>query len=332
MNENCQIQWKQQHLNNSCAWACLAMLFSRWGIDIDDRELVASSLLPYVLTHHMNGDDDYLSAGVLRQSVDIFNRVSAPYGMRCTEHRLASWSEYEHIAMMLLQHTTPFFTGISAKALPTPAYETLRQGDAPDRGHAIVIFRHANDVWHGFDPAADLDRRREYVFADIADRVTVTLSTEAFQTGMLHKPGTRFLLLFAEPDACDERVPISTYVEQSRVALSIFSEKMDALLGSLASSASCSSEVFHDVLFHYIKPVALDFRVALDVVMPKTAEQQELSQVLREFQDHILTIQASFREAEPKQLDNLQHVSELVGRIVALSGQHLNQCPLAERL
>lgn len=116
-------------------------------------------------------------------------------------------------------------------------------------------------------------------------------------------------------------------LEKSRAALAVFHDKMKTLLRLLESPTSNSASVFHDYLFRYIKPIALDFRVALDVVTPKTDEQQNLSQMLQEFQNNMLSIQTFFRGPEAKKLDNLRHVSQLTQDIVELISQHLEHCP-----
>jgi hypothetical protein len=327
MNEYRQIQWKQQHLNNSCAWACLAMLFSRWGVDVDDRVLVGESVLPYLLAHEAQDEHDWITAGVLRQSVDVLNLVSGSYGMRCIEHRCAAWDDYAQVASSLLQRQTPFLTGISMKSIPTPAYDALRRTEAPDRGHAIVLFRYVHGAWHGFDPSADLDRHHEYTFSDIADRVTVVMADDIFRAGLSQKPGLRFGVVFAEPGSRDSDIPMLPYVAQSHAALSVFQNKIAEMIARVTSEKTHRFPIFFEYLHRYIKPLALDFRVTLDAMLTKTHEQQQLCQGLLEFQDHILMIQRELREDETKELGNLQHIEQRAKDIVELTKQHLGQCP-----
>ena len=327
MNEFGQKHWKQQHLNNSCPWACLAMLFSRWGIQTEDRELVSKSLLPYLLQHHEDEDDDWISAGMGCQSVDVFNLVSAPFGMQCIEHRLPSWVEYRSMASGLLRQQTPFMTSVSAKTIPTPAYEKLRENDMPDNGHAIVVFHNENNTWYALDPSADLDRNRKYCYAEIADRVRIVMNDEMFEAGNLHTPGIRFILMKVKPGASEQLPAISSWLAQSHQALTVFRTRMEDLLSVMQSPSSRVSTVFEDCLFRYIKSVALDLRVAVETIAPKNADQLQLCRVLQEFQDVLVSTQKALRAGETIKsikIDKLSAISELVSR---LTEQHLGCYP-----
>ena len=66
---NLDIRWKQQHINNACVPACLAMLLSQYKIEKEDSEIIYESKMPYLVEY--NEEFKAFGAGVLMQNEEV---------------------------------------------------------------------------------------------------------------------------------------------------------------------------------------------------------------------------------------------------------------------
>ena len=79
--------WKQQHFNNSCASACVAMLLSQYGIDKQDDDVITETMMPYRIQYHPEDGGSFM-AGVLlddephngRVGVDVITAQAEIHG------------------------------------------------------------------------------------------------------------------------------------------------------------------------------------------------------------------------------------------------------------
>ncbi len=317
------LQWKQQHLNNSCAQACLAMLLSHWGIDTQDSELIGKSIIPYLIAY--DEEARCLSAGMLVQSTAVFNVLSQPYGLAFHELCAQDWAAYVQEAENLLRSHQPFMTGISVHSLPTTSPEALLR---PDHGHAIVIYAQDAHTWHGFDPAADLERTRDYLFDEVRERVTVVLPYAAFQQGIIQKPGVRFLLSTLLPMSAPAFPDLNPFLYQSRQALTVFYDVMQEFYQRLLSPGGLTYPKFLEYRDRYLKALVIDFRIALEQINPKTALQQQLCQRLGKLQISIQAQQSQLQMEHPLAPDRVHEFCDDVAAIYELVLEHLESCSL----
>ncbi len=138
-----QIKWKQQHLNNSCASACLAMLLSNFGIDKEDLDVIAESKMPFLLKYEEEGDS--FSAGMLVQESGIFNFVVSNYGLKFFQLELQNRDEYFSKARELSESNIPFMTGISSQHLYPFSHKN-------NLDHAIVVDDLKDNSFHILNP------------------------------------------------------------------------------------------------------------------------------------------------------------------------------------
>lgn len=68
-----EITWKQQHINNACVPACMAMLLSQYNILKEDRDIIYESKRPYLLNYDIN--NSIFVAGILIQTENVMNIV-----------------------------------------------------------------------------------------------------------------------------------------------------------------------------------------------------------------------------------------------------------------
>ncbi len=315
MNSSGKIRWKHQRLNNGCAWTCLAMLLSRWGIDIETEQLIAESIIPYLIEY--STIDKSFRAGMLVQHTDVFNSITQPYGLEHIDKRFSDWAAYRKKAMHLLQEGIPFMTSIAVEFIPLPAYDKFRKSGVESHGHAVVIFGCDEEGFHGLDPDGGLDRSRLYQFDSVKDKVQFRITSDNLRKGLEQKPGRSFLIGWHRAVEPEQGPDMSDYLRRSRESVTVFRNRMNAFNEEINSSADLSYETFMERVYSLIKPIALDLRAAIETIDPKSECQRKLSDELLKLRIMIQEHQSNYGS------DNLPNLPEITERICTLLTEHI---------
>lgn len=242
------ISWRQQRYGNSCAWDCLCMLLSGWGVDVDTEHLIRSSPVPYSI--RLEEDGDSVRAGMLVQDEAAMNAAILSFGLRLQNSYFESQAEYTRHATHLLQSGTAFMT-------------SLRRADGAVgdvRRHAIVFHGLSDGSFVGLDPDAGLDRSREYCFEEVRDQVIVDLSrTELGRAAMGDEPRRGIVGVVTPVDESDlASIPYRELMDESLAAL----DHIETRTVDLDFTAPSVLPLVEKVL----KPIAHDLRIAVSIL------------------------------------------------------------------
>lgn len=105
--------------------------------------------------------------------------------------------------------------------------------------------------------------------------------------------------------------------------MTVFRARMENLRSVMQSPSFRVSTVFEDSLIRYIKPVALDLRVAVETIAPKTADQEHLCRILQEFQTILVSTQNALRDGDTIKPDAIERLSAMSDSIFLLIEHHL---------
>ena len=86
------IKWKQQHVNNGCVPACVAMLLSQFDIQKEDYDIIFESKRPYLV--EFNPSNISFTAGVLVQSHQIMNIVPQKHNLDLVHYEFDNFIDY----------------------------------------------------------------------------------------------------------------------------------------------------------------------------------------------------------------------------------------------
>lgn len=284
------INWKMQHINNSCACACFAMLLSNFGIDKEDYEVIEESIIPYMIQY--DEAENKFQAGMLVQHTDVFNSMSKKYGLEYVPLKCDNWQIYYDEVKKLIKQNIPFMTGISAKYIPSFGYDKVRRGNSKSNGHTIVVYGHSGSYFHIFDPSAGLDRKKEYQYEQVKKLVSINISEKRLKEGIEDKEGERFIIGYLKQTSSFELPDLVPYLETSRKSIFEFRNKMHNLQNILTDkNEKITYETFMEYIYRYIKPIALDFRNTIEVIRQKKAAQKKLFENLGKLQEIAISYQ-----------------------------------------
>ena len=315
-----KIRWKHQRLSNGCAWTCLATLLSRRGIDIETEQLVAESVIPYLIEY--SSTDDSFRAGMLVQHADVFNSITQPYGLEHIDERYSEWTSYRKKAMHLLGEGIPIMTSISIKSISLPAYDQFRKSCGESRGHAVVIFGYDEEGFHGLDPDGGLDRSRFYQFDSVKDKVQFRITPDNLRKGLEQKKGRSFLIGWQRPAEQGHGPDMSDYLRRSRESVTVLRNRMSTFNEEINCSTHMSYETFMESVYTMFKPITLDLRAAVETIDPKSECQVKLSDELRKLRIMIQEHQSNFGS------DTFSNLPVVTERICILLTEHIESYPI----
>ncbi len=320
MDSSSRIQWKHQRLNNGCAWTCFAILLGRWGIDIETEQLVAESIIPYLIEY--SSADNSFSAGMQIQHTAVFNSIIQISGLEHIDQRFSGWASYRKKAVKLLGEGIPFMTSITNKSIPLSAYDKLRKSGGESRGHAVVIFGCDEEGFHGLDPDGGLDRSGFYQFDSVKDKVQFRITPDDLRKGLEQKPGRSYLIGWQRPAEPGQGPDMSDYLRRSRESVTVFRNRMNTFSEEINGSVHLSYEAFMERVYSMIKPITLDLFTAIETIDRKSKCQLKLSDELRKLRKMIQKHQSNFGSG------NLSNISRITERICILLTQHIEGYPI----
>ena len=315
MNSPDRIQWKHQRLNNGCAWTCLAMLLSHWGIDIETEQLVAESIIPYLIDY--NRSDESFSAGMQIQHTDVFNSITRQFELEHIDTRFPGWASYRKKAILLLGKGIPFMTSIANRSIPLSGYDKLRKSGGNPRGHAVVIYDFDDEGFCGLDPDGGLDRSQFYQFDSVKDKVRFKINSNTLRNGLAQKPDGSYLIGWQRPMESVQVMDMSDYIRRSKKAIPVFQNRMNAFHKDITSSAHISYETFMEWVHSMIKPFTIDLFTAIETIEQKLECQQKLADELQKLRKNIQEYQSNFGS------DNSPNIPKITEKICILLTEHL---------
>ncbi len=302
------LKWKMQHINNGCASACFAILLSQHGIDKEDFEVIEETYMPFLVYYDI--ERDIFRAGVMMQNYDTFNNMSKKYHLEYVENEYSTWDAFSGGANNLLKSNNPFMTGMARRFIPPRAYDEIRKTNKKSGGHAIVIYKKDNNFFWALDPSGGLDRNKDHQFKDVKKIVSIKINSQQLKEGIENKEGKRFLIGYLRKlDSCDTK-SLNEQIEISRKAMLTFKTKMHNFKVILSKAPETNNyQKYMKYVFNYIKPIAMDFRNAIEAVKNKTDTQKDLVSKLKKLQEIAVAYQ---RKIKRNGVDNDDFFEELV--------------------
>jgi len=312
------IKWKEQHYNNSCASACLAMLLSHREIDKQDTDVIKETEMQYLIQLDQNSDS--YKAGVLVQGNRYFNLMLNQYGLKLNEYKYSDWDGYITKVNSLLNTSTPFMTGINPKYLRSQPSINSRDGS-----HAIVVYDKIDSHYMCLDPDLNLSRDIEYKFEDVQNKVRHGLPYEQFLLAVTRRNAGNPLIIgyleYTDIKSDEKLLIISESIIAIESYLSIAQKKLDNL--RLVDNIPSSDE-FYDFIMTIIKPIALDLNTAISISDDEVNNTAILAE-LEIFKKYVLKVQDAIKKRTitnwQDSKDKLVHeISRIQNRIL----RHLN--------
>ncbi|MCK4311932.1 MAG: C39 family peptidase [Candidatus Cloacimonetes bacterium] len=313
-----KIKWKQQHINNSCASACLAMLLSNYGIDKEDYDVIEESKMPYLIKY--DKENDSYHSGMLVQNDEIFNIMTLKYRMEFFHNEFKNWDEYFRKAKELLTDNIPFMTGISIKFIPSSGYDNAKNITS---SHAIVIDNFKNNCFHILDPDAGLLRDKRYNFDEIKEFVCLNITLENFRKGIENKKGKKFLIGYLNNSKSSNNIDFNKLIQQSKRAIELYPQRIQNIKNKFVDNEKNSYEDFHSFIIRYIKPLAIDLKNALKTIKNKNNPQNNLIETLQNYQNFVLEFQIKVQNMNMNYLEFFEEIFIRADEIKKLILQHL---------
>ena len=164
------IQWKQQHINNACVPACVAMLLSQHYIQKEDFEIIFESKRPYLV--EFDKSQNSFNAGVLIQTPRIINIVPNKYNLVMINNDFENFGDYFKYAKNLIKNDIAFFTSLAQGYIPSVGYKQNKN----KRGHAIIVYKIENDRFFFLDPDGGINRKEKNDFEKVKDFVSYSIN------------------------------------------------------------------------------------------------------------------------------------------------------------
>jgi len=317
------IKWKQQHFHNSCACACLAMLLSKLGIDKQDDDVITEAKMPYRI-RFVAGHGGYLIAGTEDRAAEVFNTMLQKYQLMLARPEPRDRQEFLTLAEALLSRGTPFMSTVPTHILPSSGYDPLRQRGEVRRIHTVVIYAADGGDFSLLDPSGGLDRTKPQVFEMVRDRVDLRLSREVLcrELEAKQRPFTADSLTKWDGR---QAMAILDLLNQTRAALEQF-VKMTEQFGAdiQKNSPDRHEDILYDYLGRYFKPVALDWRTAIEAMKERGQAQYQLIGALYDLQETIMKQQKALEEKPGIASDFCTELIKLAQRIYQTSQAHLS--------
>jgi len=283
------IKWKMQHIRNSCASACLAMLLSKYNIDKEDYEIIEETYMSYLIKY--DESKDFFTAGVMFQSPDVFNFLLCKYGLMFDEISCINWDDFLAKAEKLLHLYTPFMTGLNPKYISSGGYDKIRDNEKISRRHTIVIYKMDGMTFNILDPSGGLNRAKEYEYETIKDYVDIKISFREMQRAIddIEAP---FKIGFIKENIDLKSYDLNDYIDESIKAISKFNELMKNFEEKIVNIEDEEIyELYMRYVFRYIKPITVDLLSAFEAIQNKTELHSKIIKLLSEFQQVAIEFQ-----------------------------------------
>jgi len=306
------IQWKQQHINNACVPACVAMLLSQYDIQKEDFEIIFESKRPYLL--EFDKSQNAFIAGVLIQSPIILNIVPNNYNLEMVHNEFDNFNTYLENAIILLKNNTSFLTSLAQGLLPSIGY---KQNNSK-RGHAVVAYKIQNDRFYFLDPDGGINRTEENDFDKVKDFVSYNIHINEVQR--ILEVHNKFVIGFLKEQKNLES-NILNLLTESKLVFEKYAEISREQAASLINrKGNIDYDDFYDYILRIIKPIALDLNNALLTILNPSNQELNLISKLDELFKNTISIQNLIKENPGiiirnhingllKQIDELQTVA-----------------------
>ena len=272
-----------QHINNGCASACFAMLLSHYGIDKEDFDVIEETYMPFLICY--DAESDIFKSGVMMQNYNTFNNMSQKYHLEYVEKECVDWDVFSDEADKLLKRNNPFMTGIAKGFIPSGGYDEIRKTNNKSGGHAIVIYKKDNNLFWALDPSGGLERNKNYRFANVKELVEIEISSSQLKEGIENKEGKHFLIGYLQKSDSFDTKSLNEQIEISKKAMYTFKTKMYNFKTILREDLETNKyQKYMKYVFNYIKPIAMDFRNAIEAIQNKTDIQKDLVSKLEKLQ------------------------------------------------
>ena len=317
------VQWRQQHYNNSCACACVAMLLSGYGIDKQDDDVITEAKMPYRLEHDPAQGGSF-TAGVLVQAPEVFNSMLQGHQLMLYGPSAKSWNEFQRAADGCLSRQAPFMTSLPVYILPSPGYDQFRQRGDKGRRHAVVVYSTDGQSYSVMDPLGGLDRTKTHLFSNVQTQVDLRVDKTALSEG-LESSGRPYPVHSLQKWDGKQAMAILDVLNRTRATLAAFVLTVERFGAEIAKSpADRHEDVLYDYLGRCFKPIALDWRTAIEAQKGRGQPQYQLIEEQYNFQDLIMKQQKQMKEQPAIGAEFCDALVKSSQRIIQLSAAHLS--------
>ena len=286
-------EWRQQHYNNSCASACLAMLLSQRGIRKQDTDVIKESRMQHLI--QLDEESRSFAAGVLVQEPRHFDIMLSRYGLRFCQFDTMEWSEYIARANEMLDNAQPFMTSVNPGCLPGSA------SCAPQsNSHAVVTHARNGNTYGFFDPDAGLDRGVEHDYDCVQTAVCFRLDAEQLHQAISSRnAGQPFVIGYLQSAhaASEDTSPIW---RESLHAASRYETIARSRLHSLSlEHGAPGPDEFYGFICSIVKPLTNDLYTAIRVSGQGNTGQNNLADALLRFKQNVICVQRNLKAGSP---------------------------------
>ena len=283
------MKWKQQHINNACVPACLAMLLGEHDINKEDYDIIAESKMSYMIEY----DDarEAFTAGVLIQSKEILNLVPNKFGLEYIEKKFDNRAQYLGYAKGLLENEIPFITSVAKGFLPCLCYSHNNNSS----GHAIVIYNFKDDYFYIYDPDGGINRDKENKFMDVEKNVSYTIHSARLLKGIEARRTHTFIIGYLQK-AYSIKDELYSLLIKSNKSAKRYTEILNRRINRLINNnGKVGYNEFYQFIMDMIKPLALDLRNAFKAIVFPTEMEKNLMGKLHEYQNCTLAFQKKLK-------------------------------------
>ncbi len=299
------IKWKQQHINNACVPACVAMLLSQHDIQKEDFQIISESKRPYLI--EFNKPHNSFTAGVLIQSSKIMNIVPNKYNLELVNNEFNDFNNYLENAKILLKNNIPFLTSLAQGLIPSIGYKQNKS----KRGHAVVVYKFENDRFFFLDPDGGINRNEENDFDQVKDFVSYNISEKELQK--ILEVHNKFVIGFLKEQKNLE-LNIQNLLIESKLVFEKYSEISREQAASIINkNGNIKYDEFYDYILRIIKPIALDLKNALLTIPNPSKLELNLISKLEELFKNTISIQNLIKENQDVMIRN--HLEGLLKQI-----------------
>lgn len=318
-----EIKWRQQHYNNSCACACLAMLLSRYGIDKQDDDVITESKMPYRVRFEP-GDGGHFVAGIEDQSPEVFNSMLQKHRLMLARPAHKDRLEFLREADGLLSLDVPFMTTVPTHILPSTGYDQLRQRGEVRRNHAVVVYATDGREFSLLDPSGGLDRTKPQVFEMIRAQVDLRVSRDALCDELELRKRPYLVDSLTKWDG-KQAIAILDLLNRTRAALEEFVKAADKFGPDIQRSTPDRHEdILYDYLGRCFKPIALDWRTAVEAQKERGQAQYQLIGEMYDLQETIMGQQKALEAKPAIGAEFCAKISESARKIQQAAQAHLS--------
>ena len=282
------IQWKQQHINNACVPACVAMLLSQYEIQKEDFEIILESKRPYLI--EFNEDDKSFSAGVLIQSPQIMNIVPNKFNLKIIHNEFDNFGEYYAKVKKLLENNIAFLTSLAQGFIPSIGYKQNKS----KRGHAIVVHKIENDDFCVLDPDGGINRKEENKFEEVEDFVSYNIHKNELQR--ILEVRNKFIIAYMEKSETNGLTALNSLNKSQKILKEYSQIFQKEALSIINEDGSVIYNDFYDFIIRIIKPIALDLKNALLTIPNPSKNELSLITKLENLFQNTLDIQKKLKE------------------------------------